>query len=71
MLIFKLNQAIYIESINDNLICPMQLRLNDVQVFDCSKFLIDNPNEYGHTIIIPGVDDEEYSIPLSLIGVTS
>ena len=71
MLIFKLNQAIHIDSMNNNLLCPMQLRMNDVKVFDCPKRLIENPNEYDHTIIIPGVDNEEYSIPLSLHGVTS
>ena len=71
VLIFKLNQAIHIDSMNNNLLCPMQLRMNDVKVFDCPKFLIENPNEYDHTIIIPGVDNEEYSIPLSLNGVTS
>ena len=71
VLIFKLNQAIHIDSMNNNLLCPMQLRMNDVKVFDCPRLFIENPNEYDHTIITLGVDNEEYSIPLSLNGVTS
>ena len=55
----------------NNLLCPMQIRMNDIKVFDCPKFLIDKPDCYEHTISIPSAHGEDYIIPLSLHGVTS
>ena len=69
--IFKLNQAISVPTMNNNLVCPMQLRMNDIKIFDCPKFLIDNPSDHEHSIVIPREDEDDYSIPLSLHGVTS
>ena len=73
VLIFKINQAIQIESMSHNLLCIMQLRMNDVKVFDCPKFLTDNPVAHTHSIFIPPIegDDLPIAVPLSLHGVTS
>ena len=51
----------------------MQLRMNDVTVFDCPKFLTDSPDALTHSIIIPPTEGDNYNIavPLSLKGVTS
>ena len=56
--IIKLNQAIYINSMLNNLLCPMQLRMNDIKVFDCPRFLIQNPEYHEHTITIPSKHGE-------------
>ena len=61
----------HVEIMNNILVCPMQLRMNDIKVFDCPKFLIDNPSDHDHTIVIPREDEDDLSIPLSLYGVTS
>ena len=58
---------------SDNLLCIMQLRTNNIKVFDCPKFLAESPNVMAHSIIIPPNEggDCNLSIPLSLRGVTS
>ena len=37
VIILRINQAIFIKSMSNNLLCPMQLRMNEVKVFDCPK----------------------------------
>eukprot|EP00978_Attheya_sp_CCMP212_P017792 scaffold47921_cov55-Attheya_sp.AAC.9 len=55
-----------------DLLCPIQLRVNEVMIDDCPKFLHLNPTDETHVIKVPGVDSEDdYLIPLSLQGVTS
>ena len=71
VIIIRINQAIYIKSMSNNLLCPMQLRMNDIKVFDCPKFLIENPKEHDHTVILPCKRGDDHCIPLSLNGVTS
>ena len=71
VIIIRINQAIYIKSMVNNLLCPMQIRMNDIKVFDCPKFLIDKPDYHEHTLSIPSAHGEDYIIPLSLHGVTS
>ena len=66
-----LHQAIFIPGMKHNLLCPMQLRLNDVEVNETPKFLIEEPTEYNHALVLHRGDDAEYVIPMSLQGVTS
>ena len=60
------HQVLYFKNMNHCLICPMQLRLNDVVINEQPKFLVDRPNEKDHAIIA-----ENLLIPLELNGVTS
>ena len=71
VLILLVNQAIYIPSLTHNLLCPMQLWMNDVQVSDQPKFLTDNPDNKTHALVLRDQDDEDFVIPLDLCGVTS
>ena len=71
VLILIVNQAIYIPSLTHNLLCPMQLWMNDVQVSDQPKFLTDNPDNKTHALVLKDQDDEDFVIPLDLCGVTS
>ena len=64
------NQAIYFEDKDDNLLCPMQLRYGGVTVHECPKHLQAVPREIDHTIIL-GKDDDSLTIPLDLEGITS
>ena len=68
--ILRIHQAVHIPTMQNNLLCPMQLRVNDVEVNDCPKFLHPNPTETTHSIVIHEKDDS-LIIPLSLKGVTS
>jgi hypothetical protein len=72
VLIFIIHQAIEIPGMSNNLLCPMQLRLNDVIVSEVPKFLTTNPTEETHTIQVQERDSLEMTmIRLSLKGVTS
>ena len=71
-IILVIHQAIHIPSLKNNLLCPMQLRMNDVQVSETPKFLADNPEDSTHALVIPDPDsDEPHVMPFSLDGVTS
>ena len=73
VVIFNINQAIHINTMSNNLLCVIQVRMNNINVFECIKFLIDNPTFTNHTLVIPPSDNdgEETIVPLSLHGVTS
>jgi transposase len=70
VMILILHQAIHIPTLHHNLICPMQLRMNDIRLNECPKFLADDPTDHTHALTIP-TKDEDYLIPLSIHGVTS
>jgi len=73
VIILKINQAIQINTMSNNLLCIMQLRTNDVKVFDCPKYLTESPTVMTHSVIVPPNEGDNcnLSIPLSLKGVTS
>ena len=72
VLIFKINQAIHIPTMQHNLLCVMQMRLNDVRIKECPKFLTENPTIASHSVVIPSTEEgTDILIPLSLKGVTS
>ena len=67
------NQAIHMPELNHHLLCPMQIRMNDVMVNDVPKFMTKDATEKTHAIVFgagSGTGDE-LIIPLSLQGVTS
>ena len=72
-LILVVHQATYIPSLHHNLLCPMQMRMNDVKVNEKPKFFCKTPTDESHSLIIQNEDNEEDNllIPLSLNGVTS
>ena len=72
-IVLIISQAILIPGMEYNLLCPMQLRLNDVIVNDLPKFLCgSNRQETSHALQVREVDTREwYQISLSLQGVTS
>ena len=70
--ILEVHQAIEIPHLHHNLLCLMQLRVNDVEVNERPKFLTRYPTDSSHVIIIPSEGcDVRLTIPLSLKGVTS
>jgi hypothetical protein len=68
--ILRVHQAVHIPTMENNLLCPMQMRVNDVTVDKCPKFLHSTPTDTTHTIIVQD-DTTKLVIPLSLRGVTS
>ena len=69
-IILMVHQAVHVPTMQNDLLCPMQKRMNDVEVHECPKFLLQHPNDQTHTLVIRE-DREECTIPLSIRGVTS
>jgi len=61
-----INQAICIPDMEVNLICPMHLRDNDIEVNDLPKFMQSNPTTNNHAIIADGL-----TITLNIKGIIS
>ena len=68
-----LHQAILIPKMVNNLLCPLQMRDNDIRVNDEPKFMVSTPTENHHAIMIHGIyqDQQPLKIPLSIKGVIS
>ena len=71
MLVF--HQAINLESMDNHLICPMQCRVNRVEINDTPKIFVKRPTECSHAIVVddPVAPDVSLVILLQLEGVTS
>ena len=67
----QIDQALHLPHMEHNLLCPMQLRVNDVTVNEMPKFLSKNPTDSTHTISIPRDGEKPLRIPLSIHGVIS
>ena len=67
-----INQAIHIPHLDHHLFCPMQCQVNDVIVNDTPKFLMSNPTDHSHALIIKDPDHptQTFILPLALQGVT-
>ena len=68
-----LHQAIIITQMENNLLCPLQMGDNDVQVNDEPKFMVPTPTDNHRAILILGIDQDQQplNIPLSIKGVIS
>ena len=67
------HQAIYLATMENHLVCPMQCRVNGVVVNDTPKIFVENPTDQSHAIVVRDPMDPENTtiIPLELSGVTS
>ena len=68
--ILRVHQAVHVPTMANNLLCPMQMRLNDVEVNDCPKFLHPNPTDTTHLLVLKEAE-ETLTIPLFLLLVPS
>jgi hypothetical protein len=64
--VFLIHQALLFKGLKHCLLCPMQMRLNDVVVNERPKFLSMKPTEEDHAIVCG-----KLLVPLELAGVTS
>lgn len=71
--ILVVHQAIHMPRLSHNLLCPNQLRLNDVAVDERPKFLTEHPTENTHAIQVPAGDDNHpaLTIRLEMRGIVS
>jgi hypothetical protein len=67
-----LHHAIYLTTLQHNLLCPMKMRLDGVIVNETPRFQCEIPTESSYSVVVRGVSgDETITIPLFLKGVTS
>jgi hypothetical protein len=74
VVILVIHQAIHAPFLSHNLLCPNQLRLNDVAVDEQPKFLTEGVTEMTHAIGRPADQQEglpAMTIPLELLGLIS
>ena len=69
--IIVIHQAIYVPVMDCNLICPMQVRMNDVKLDDKPKLLTEDPTNESHAISCEDNTGTLINIALELKGVTS
>ena len=50
--IIEIHQAILIDHLHNNILCPIQMRMYDVKVNYISKYLTDNPTDQTHSIVM-------------------
>jgi hypothetical protein len=67
------HQAIYLDLMENHLVCPMQCRVNGVVVYDTPKIFVEHPTDQTHAIVVSDLMDPKNTkiIPLELSGVTS
>jgi hypothetical protein len=49
-LILMINQAIYVTEVDHCLLCPMQCRINGVEINEVPRFLMQDPTTSAHSI---------------------
>jgi hypothetical protein len=64
--VLLIHKSLHVEEVDHCLVCPMQLRFNDVAINEQRKFLTMDPTDNDHAIIC-----ERLLIHLSIEGVTS
>ena len=69
--VFVVHQAIHIETMDHSLLCPMQLRENDVILNETPKSMAENPTEEHHSLLAPDEYGQNHRVHLNLRGVTS
>ena len=69
--ILVVHQAIHIETMDHSLLCPMQLRQNDIILDETPKCMVDNPTEEHHSMLVTTEAQDSLRIHFGLRGVTS
>jgi hypothetical protein len=60
-----IHQAVHVPAMSNDLLCPMQMRANEIRVQECPKFLEEHPDDTSHALRI-SQDGEDMLVPLSL-----
>jgi hypothetical protein len=69
-IILMTHQAVHIPTMEIDLLCPMQMRVNDVELQECPKFMEEWPSDMSHALHIAQHGDE-LCVLFGIRGVTS
>jgi hypothetical protein len=68
--VLMVHQAVHVPTMDEDLLCPMQMRVNHVELQECPKFMEVRPNDLSHALCVTQ-NGEELCMPFGLRGVTS
>jgi hypothetical protein len=60
-----INQAIYIPHLDHHLLCPMQCRVNDVTINETPKFLVHDPTDHTHALIVKDLHNPAQTVDVT------
>jgi hypothetical protein len=63
--IMRIHQAVHVPTMINDLLCPIQMRANEIGVQECPKFLQEHPDDTSHALKVTQ-DGEDMLIPLAL-----
>ena len=66
--ILLIYNALYMKTMDVNLIPPFLMRLNGIEINECPKFMSTNPSIQDHSIYFP---EQDVRLPLQLQGIVS
>ena len=49
-IILMMHQAVHVPTMTNDLLCPMQMRVNDVELYKCPKFMENRPSDTSHSL---------------------
>jgi hypothetical protein len=61
-----INQVIHIPHLDHHLLCPMQCQVNGVTVNDTPKYLVSDPTDHMHALILKDPDHPAQTVILRL-----
>jgi hypothetical protein len=70
MVILMVHQAVHVPTMTNDLLCLMLMRVNDIEMQECPKFLLERLDDTSHALWTTQ-DGEELVIPLTLQGMVS
>jgi hypothetical protein len=50
VIILDIHQGVHVPTMENNLLCPMLMQMNDVKVHECLKFLEERPTNMSHPL---------------------
>ncbi len=65
------HQSVHVPTMENDLLCPMQMRMNDVELHECPKCMEDKPSDMSHSLRLTNEHGEALCTPFTLRGVTS
>ena len=71
VVLLNINQCVNVLTMENNILCPMQLRMNGCRLQETPKFQVRDPTENDHSFTINSESGDQKRIPFFLRGVTS
>jgi hypothetical protein len=70
-IMLMVHQVVHIPTMEIDLLCPMQMRMNDVKAHECPKFMEEQPSNLSLAPRVTQAGDKNLCLVCALRGVTS